>query len=139
MLTHQCGTDTPTDHDERDPQCRARALHHHIRWHLNDNVEWEEDGESVLSCIVSLCSKHGFDSAEASVGCSLTLYCKPFIPRSFSRPAKRALPMLVLDNRQHFVNSKWCPWSRRGYWVTFMTTRRTDRGSSIDKVKLGME
>ena len=32
---------------------------------------------------------------------ALTLYCKPSIPRSFSSPAKRALPMLVLRIGQY--------------------------------------
>jgi hypothetical protein len=122
----------PNSHDERYPQRRARALHHHIRWDLDDNVEWKEDGESVLST-VNWCSKDGSTALKDLWNDSLTLYCKPFIPRSPSRPAKRALPMLVLNDRKHT-----CTVVVPGIAVAGLTTRRTGRGSSIDTATLGM-
>jgi hypothetical protein len=65
----------------------------------------------------------------------LTLYCKPFMLRSSSRPAKRALPMLVLDNRQHLctVVSLKIEVAVAG---DSMPTRRTDRGRKVGIVAL---
>jgi hypothetical protein len=60
----------------------------------------------------------------------LTLYCKPFIPRSFSRPAKRALPILVLNNRQHSctVVSLEPPWL-----VSFHDNDETYRSRKLNR------
>ena len=45
LSNHTC---RPEEHDECEPDGRARALHHHVRRDFGGDVEGEEDGEAVI-------------------------------------------------------------------------------------------
>jgi hypothetical protein len=32
-------------HDDREPQTGSKAFHHHVRWNLSGDIEWEKDGQ----------------------------------------------------------------------------------------------
>jgi len=70
--THQCTANTPSDHDERDPEGWSCLLHHQVGGDLCENVEWEEDGEGNLSRISMILISNWIGS---HLRCSRALSC----------------------------------------------------------------
>lgn len=46
--TQKSSADGPSDHDARNPERWAKALHGHVGGDLGSNIEWKEYGEAVV-------------------------------------------------------------------------------------------
>lgn len=89
-------TDAPRNHNQAEPERWTGPLHHDVAGNFCNHIPREKDGKGNLAEIIRI---------NLRMTRNVTLKSSPFNLRSFSRPARRALPIFDRSRTESLTNN----------------------------------